>query len=136
MTNDEGIEVYRRHAEGAANRVSGTSQERSIVSYFDWEIPALTTPHLLTFLARVRCGARERSLRVPIDIAKLEAGGRTADLERLHGILALRHAGIDTPHSLLAGIEWMLDVSFQQQQPRWNAKQRNQKVRELLLAPP
>jgi hypothetical protein len=32
-------------------RISGVSP---VVSYFDWETPALSTPHLLTFLARVR----------------------------------------------------------------------------------
>jgi len=85
----------------AAERVSEASEGQSIVTSFDWEIPELTTPHLNTFLARIHCQAGERSFRIPIDVARLAAEGRTADLEKLLAILSARQAGLDGRHSLV-----------------------------------
>jgi hypothetical protein len=118
----EQLEARQRTAEKllqqAAERVSEASQEGPRVSYFDWEFPDLTTPNLFTFLARVRCQAGERSLRFQIDIARLAAEGRTADLERLLNILAARHAGLDDRHSLVKSVEWMLSISLKQTSPQ------------------
>jgi hypothetical protein len=122
-----------------AERLSGTSPirpldsvESPLIVYFDWEIPKLATPRLLTFLARVRCGARERSFRVPINVAR-KTEGRTADLEKLHNILATRHAGLDDRSSLLEALQWMLNISLEQTDPELSFSERQNKVRELLF---
>ena len=90
-----------RKPERAAERISEAAQDRPIVTYFDWEIPELTAQHLNTFLALVRYQAGERSFRIPIDVARLAAEGRTADLEKLLAILSARQAGLDGRHSLV-----------------------------------
>jgi len=59
----------------------------------------------------------------------LAAEGRTADLERLHNILAARHAGIGDRHSLLCSLEWMLDISLEQAEPELSPTERKVKVR-------
>jgi hypothetical protein len=92
------------------NAFRGPVVSSVVVSFFDWEIPELTTPQLIAFLALVRYQASERSFRIPIDVARLASEGRTADLERLHDILAARHAGIDDRYSLLRSPEWMLTI--------------------------
>jgi len=119
----------------AAERVSEASEGQSIVTSFDWEIPELTTPHLNTFLARIHCQAGERSFRIPIDVARLAAEGRTADLERLHDILATRHAGLDNRYSLLQSLEWMLNISLEQAEPELSPSERQVKVHQLLFIP-
>jgi hypothetical protein len=134
----EELEASRRTAkaalQAAAEHVSGASQDGSVASYFNWEIPELITPHLITFLARVRCHADERSLRFQIDVGSLAAHGRTGDLEKLHAILSARHAGLDDRHSLMQAIEWMVNVSLEQVAPELSPAERQVKVRQLLLA--
>ena len=138
--NNSSLKACRQRAEAAlqtaAERISGASQEGPRISYFDWETPAPATPHLLTFLATVRFAEGERSFRVPIDIAKLAAEGRAADLEKLHAILSARHAGLDTSRSLAAAVEWLLGISLEQAEPQLSPSDRRQKVRKLLLVPP
>jgi hypothetical protein len=132
------LEIYRQRAEAApdadAERISQTSQEGPVVVFFDWEIPSLTTPHFVTFLARVRSQAGERSFRIPIDVAKLATEGRTTDLERLLDILATRHAGLDDRHSLVQSLAWLLSISLEQTSPQLTENERQLKVRQLLLA--
>jgi hypothetical protein len=127
----------RRRAEAALDAATegalGASQEALALASFDWEIPGLDTPHLITFLARVRCQGCEHSLRIPIDVARLAAQGRTADLERLQDILAIRHAGLDDRHSLVKSVEWMLSISLEQTKPELSPAERQLKVRRLLL---
>jgi hypothetical protein len=111
-SNQFSIEQFESQR-AAAERVSEASRpEEPVVISFDWEIPALASPHLITFLARVRSQAGERSFRIPIDVAKLAAEGRTSDLERLHAILAMRHAGVDDHRSLVQSLEWLLNISL------------------------
>jgi hypothetical protein len=132
----EELEACRQRAEAAlqtaAERTSQASQEGAVVVYFDWEIPELSAPHLFTFLARVRSQAGERSLRIPIDIAKLDADGRTADLERLCDILATRHAQLDDRHSLVHAVEWLLTISLEQIEPELSPAERQVKMCRLL----
>src|ERR1700751_4477750 len=82
-----------------AKRLSDPSRNEPDGLIFDWEIPSLTNPVLLTFIAEVHCRGDRNKLRFQIDIAKLQTAGRTADLERLHNILSARHAGIDDRRS-------------------------------------
>jgi hypothetical protein len=134
------LEIYRQRAEAApdadAERTSQTSQEGPVVVFFDWEIPELGAPHFVTFLARVRSQAGERSLRIPIDVARLAAEGKTSDLETLHAILATRHAGLDDRYSLVGAVEWLLTISLEQTEPALSPLERRSKMQELLLAPP
>jgi hypothetical protein len=125
-----------RLAKRKLERISGTAQEELVVSYFDWEIPELGAPHFVTFLARIRSQTGERSLRIPIDVARLAAEGRTADLEKLLDILGTRHAGLDTSPSRLAAVEWLLGVSLEQTEPELSPAERRSKMQGLLLAPP
>ena len=124
------LKANRQRAEAvpdaAAERVSEASQEEPILSYFDWEIPALSAPQFITFLARVRFAEGERSFRAPIDVARLATEGRTTDLERLHGILAMRHAGLDDRRSLLEALEWLFAISLEQTTPELDADERKQ----------
>jgi hypothetical protein len=135
--NNSSLKACRQRAEAAlqtaAERISGASQEGPRISYFDWETPAPATPHLLTFLATVRFAEGERSFRVPIDIAKLAAEGRAADLEKLHAILSARHAGLDDRYTLLQALEWLLAISLEQAESQLSPTERQLQVRRLLL---
>jgi hypothetical protein len=140
-SSEELTAARRQRGEAAfpstTERVLGASSVGSpVVAYFDWEIPELTTPHLITFLARIRSQTGERSFRIPIDIARLAAEGRTSDLERLHNVLSLRHAGIDTPSARLEAIEWLLDISLEQTEAELSPDKRRSKIQELLSAVP
>jgi hypothetical protein len=133
MNEPQQLAACRQRAETAseagAEHVWSAAQVGSSVVYFDWEIPELAALRSLTFLARVRFAEGERSLRIPIDVASLAAQERTADLERLHDILATRHAGLDDRYSLLRSIEWMLTISLEQTSPELTPDERQLKVR-------
>ena len=122
-----------RKPERAAERISEAAQDRPIVTYFDWEIPELTAPHLNTFLALVRYQAGERSFRIPIDVARLAAEGRTADLEKLLAILSARQAGLDGRHSLVGPSNGCWLSALEQTEPELSLAERQVKVRQLLL---
>jgi hypothetical protein len=137
--NAKELEACRQRTEATHQTADRGGLEMSsvdlpIVSFFDWEPVELTTPHLITFRARVRFAFVSRSFRVRIDVTKLASDGRTADLERLHNILAARHAGLDDGRSLLGALEWLLNLSTEQTEPELSPGERRLKVRTLLFA--
>jgi hypothetical protein len=69
-------------------------------------------------------------------VAGLAAGGRTADLEKLHAILSARHAGLDDRYSLVGAVEWMLNISLEKTEPQLSPTKRRSKTQELLFASP
>ena len=94
---------------------------------FAWEVP-LEARAPIIFQVRISREGRESSIRFTIDLNRLQ----TDDLQALHDLLAYP----PRDYWLARAVAWLVDASLRQQQPHWSDEQRNQKVREVLLAPP
>jgi hypothetical protein len=75
----------------------------------DWEIPSPADDPLI-FLLAIRRGDRTSSVRLQVDLGRLD----TPALERLHGFLAARHANLTPAVEVAKTAAWLLDLSLQQ----------------------
>ena len=126
-------ETAGRLLKASAERLSRPPGNEPDGLVFDWEIPDLSNPALLTFIAEVHCRGDKSKFRFTIDIAQLQTAGRTSDLEKVSGILSARHAGIDDRRSLLRSLEWMLEISLEQTAPELSRNERQRQARRLLF---
>jgi hypothetical protein len=125
--------AHRQHAEAALDaapeHVSGSlrTDADQVAIELNWEVPSEAGAPIV-FQVRISRNGRESSIRFAIDLNQLQ----TDDLQILHDLLAY------PPKSywLARAVAWLVDTSLRQQQPHWNDEQRNQKAREMLLAPP
>jgi hypothetical protein len=129
MNTEKLLVAARRRAElepeHAAERIFGSL--RTVTIEFDWEVPA-SAGDPIVFRVRISREGRESSIRFTIDLNRLQ----TDDLQALHDLLAYP----PRDYWLARAVAWLVDASLRQQQPHWSDEQRNQKVREVLLAPP
>ena len=131
--NAEELEACRQRAQAAlqasAHRVSEAPRTDSdqVSIQFGWEVPSRAHAPIV-FEVRVRRRRRENTINFAIDLDRLQTG----DLQILHDLLAYPPRG----YWLARAVAWLVDASLRQQQPHWSDKQRNQRVRELLLVPP
>jgi hypothetical protein len=76
--------------------------------FFDW-LPAVVSGHV-TFRTAIVRGATRSSVEFTVDLARLDSD----ELERLHGVLSRRHAGLDSGPEIAASVAWLLGLSLQQ----------------------
>lgn len=76
--------------------------------FFDW-LPAVVSGYV-TFRTAIVRGATRSSVEFTVDLARLDSD----ELERLHGVLSRRHAGLDSGPEIAASVAWLLGLSLQQ----------------------
>lgn len=76
---------------------------------FDWR-PTTTDNHV-SFLCSILRGDIRGTLEFEVNLGRLT----TDELERLLGILARRHEGIDSSRKIAQAVCWLLTLSLQQQ---------------------
>jgi hypothetical protein len=87
---------------------------------------ALQTASEERVFGSLRTDSDQVSIRFALDLDRLE----TCGLQLVHDLLASSPKG----YQLTRTITWLPDTSLRQQYRGWSAKERNRKVRELLLA--
>jgi hypothetical protein len=132
--NAEQLEKYRRTAErlleqAVAERTPGDqlTKPTSTQIQFDWD--ALITDGGWTFHLGIKRGDQHSLIDFTIDLNKLAPTAR----ERLDSFIARRQAGLRDDHDLALHLSWLLETWLMQVQPEISTRERQRRVRQLLL---